>query len=146
MDFDKNDEVIPQVSLLEERLIAHIDRHKVGEIVIRKEVVTQIIEVPIRREKLIVEQIAPEHKQIAIIDLGGDQDLLIQTNEKISSESPKIIVKSEFDSVKSARQFLEAIANLPDPRITGIKIEIEVEDILMQKTCQELLTRSPRSH
>ncbi|MBD2178616.1 DUF2382 domain-containing protein [Pseudanabaena sp. FACHB-1998] len=142
MDVDKKDNLIPPISLLEERLIACINRHKVGEIIIRKEVVTQIIEIPIRREKLIVEQISPEHKQIAIIDLDSDQDSLVQINETTISESSTLIVKSEFDSIKLAHKFLEAIANLPDPRITGLDIEIKVADAFTQKTCQEVLTDS----
>lgn len=142
MDFDKQDDLIPPISLLEERLMACINRHKVGEIIIRKEVVTKIVEIPIRREKLIVEQIAPEHKQIAIIDLDSDQDSLVQINEQISSEFTQLIVKSEFDSLKLARKFLEAIANLSDPRITGLEIEIKVVDISMQKNCQEVLKNS----
>jgi stress response protein YsnF len=62
-----DEKIIP---LLEERLI--IDRHKrkSGEIVIRKVIETEVIEVLVRREKLIVEQVSPEYKELAVIDLG----------------------------------------------------------------------------
>jgi len=62
-----DEKIIP---LLEERLI--IDRHKrkSGEIVIRKVVETEVIEVVVRREKLIVEQVSPVYKELAVIDLG----------------------------------------------------------------------------
>jgi stress response protein YsnF len=62
-----DEKIIP---LLEERLI--IDRHKrkSGEIVIRKVIETEVIEVVVRREKLIVEQVSPEYKELAVIDLG----------------------------------------------------------------------------
>jgi Domain of unknown function (DUF2382) len=60
------------IYLLEERLMVDVTRHKTGEIVVRKEVETQIlyVEVPVRREKLIVEQVSPEYKLLAQIDLG----------------------------------------------------------------------------
>jgi Domain of unknown function (DUF2382) len=137
-DIQKN-ELIPPISLLEERLVVRLDRHKVGEVIIRKEIETQIIEVPIRREKLIVEQIAPEYKQIAIIDLGTNSASLVKINEEASSKYSEPIVKGEFESVRLASQFLEAIAQLPDVGSTSIKIEIKAEDSLMQKNYQELL-------
>lgn len=64
------EEVIP---LREERLIVDQKRRKVGEVVVRKEIETEIIEVPIQREKLIVEQVGAEPKQLAEIDLTEDQ-------------------------------------------------------------------------
>jgi stress response protein YsnF len=64
------EEVIP---LLEERLIVDQKKRKVGEVVVRKEIETEIIEVPVQREKLIVEQVGPEPKQLAEIDLAEEQ-------------------------------------------------------------------------
>jgi stress response protein YsnF len=60
------------IRLLGERLIIERTKHKVGEVIVRKEIETHIVQVPIRREKLIVEQISPEYKQLAQIDLGGE--------------------------------------------------------------------------
>jgi stress response protein YsnF len=57
------------VRLLEERLVAHRQRRKVGEVIVRKAIETKMIQVPLRREVLIVEQINPEHKQLAVVDL-----------------------------------------------------------------------------
>lgn len=60
------------IRLLEERLVVNQRRRKVGEVIVRKTVETEIqtVEVPVRREKLIVEQISPERRQLASIDLG----------------------------------------------------------------------------
>lgn len=135
----QKDEMIPPISLLEERLAVRVDRHKVGEVIIRKEVETQIIEVPIRREKLIVEQIVPEHKQLATIDLITDRDTLIKINNEVSLTYSDPVVKGEFESVKLASQYLEAIASLSPIGDTRVKIEIKVEDIATQKRYQNLL-------
>ena len=58
-------------SLLSERLTVNLNRRKIGEIVVRKEIETQIVQVqvPVRREKLIVEQVSPEYQLLAEIDL-----------------------------------------------------------------------------
>lgn len=64
------EQVIP---LREERLIVDQKKRKVGEVVVRKEIETEIIEVPVQREKLIVEQVGAEPKQLAEIDLTEDQ-------------------------------------------------------------------------
>lgn len=57
------------IPLREERLIVDRKSHKVGEVVMRKEVETEIIEVPIQRERLIVEQVGDDPKILAEIDL-----------------------------------------------------------------------------
>lgn len=135
----QENKLIPPILLLEERLIANIDRRKVGEVVVRKKVETEIIEIPIRREKLIVEQVSPEYKQIAVIDLGTDRSSYIPVNEEVSLNYSQPVVKSEFESIKLASQFLNAIAHLSDAGCTSIKIEIKVKDISVQKAYQELL-------
>jgi stress response protein YsnF len=61
------EEIIP---LLAERVIVDRHKRKSGEVVIRKVIETEIIEVLVRREKLIVEQVSPEYKELAVIDLG----------------------------------------------------------------------------
>ena len=67
-------------SLLEERLIVNLSRREIGEIVIRKEIETQIlqVEVPVQREKLIVEQVSPEYQLLAQIDLGRSNSVAIE--------------------------------------------------------------------
>jgi stress response protein YsnF len=58
------------VPLLAERVIVDRHKRKSGEVVIRKVIETEVIEVVVRREKLIVEQVSPEYKELAVIDLG----------------------------------------------------------------------------
>ena len=62
------------IPLREERLIVDRQRRKVGEVVVRKEIQTEIIEVPVQREKLIVEEVGAEPKQLAEIDLHDSLD------------------------------------------------------------------------
>lgn len=63
------------VRLLGERLIVDRSKRKVGEVIVRKEIETRMVQVqvPVRHEKLIVEQVSPERKQLAEIDLGQEE-------------------------------------------------------------------------
>ncbi len=58
------------VRLVEERLVVNHSKRKIGEVIVRKEIETRIIQVPVRYEKLIVEQVSPERKQLVEINLG----------------------------------------------------------------------------
>ncbi|MFW6357856.1 MAG: DUF2382 domain-containing protein, partial [Chroococcales cyanobacterium] len=68
-------EVVEQeiIRLLEEKLV--IDRHKrkVGEVIVRKEIETRMVEVPVRREKLIIEEVGNPNRPLTEIDLGRGQ-------------------------------------------------------------------------
>jgi len=64
------EEVIP---LREERVVVDRAKQKVGEVVVRKEIETEIVQVPVQREKLIVEQVGAEPKQLAEIDLTEEE-------------------------------------------------------------------------
>jgi hypothetical protein len=114
------------ISLLEERLVVDRRKRKVSEVVFRKEIETRIVEVPVRREKLIVEQVSPEYKQLAVIDLdqaSTEHDVL-----EITDPSPLKIVNSEFTSARAAIQFLEAMADQPNPGLQRVQVSVISED------------------
>ena len=154
-----------KISLLEERLIVDFIRRKVGEIVIRKEVDTCIlqVEVPVRREKLIVEQVSPDYKRLAEIDLGQEPNLdeaivnsgidramlrnLISIEhdvQHLSIDRPQPSqkrIQRTFDSIESAKSLLDAIAAQFDNNSETINIEIVLKDLENQKIYQSLFDR-----
>lgn len=68
------------IPLKAEKVVIERERKKVGEVVVRKEVETDYIQIPVKREKLIIEQIGDqESKRLAEIPLSEQ------------------IIKSEFD-------------------------------------------------
>jgi hypothetical protein len=160
-----NSKVISEekISLLEERLIVNLIRRKVGEVVIRKEIETCLlqVEIPVRREKLIVEQLSPEYKRLAEIDLGQEPVLdesivnpsqaplhsLISADHdaqhlsiKRSQSSQKRIQKT-FNSIESAKNLLDGIAARFDNDSETIHIEIVFKDSERQKVYQSLFDR-----
>jgi hypothetical protein len=123
------------IRLLEERLIVRTDKRKVGEIVVRKEVEIRMIEVPIRREKLIVEQVQPTYERLAEIDLG-------KTTETAHSGA---VVSGEFDSPRAVSDLLDAIARTPDHNCAEIRVEIKLKDAKHQETYQAWFDRCRKS-
>jgi len=126
-----------KITLLEERLVIDQRRQKVGEVIVRKEIETRFIQVPVRREKLIVEQISPEHKQLAVIDLGQHESEVDANAAFNTSLSP--VLRGEFNSVKAAIQFLEAIAAHSGADSQKVQLGVVLEDAAMQATAQRWL-------
>jgi Domain of unknown function (DUF2382) len=142
------------IYLLEERLMVDLTRHKTGEIVVRKEVETQIlsVEVPVRREKLIVEQVSPEYKLLAQVDLGrsvgNDMPAFVNTDDAIlvSAQSQQLpidrakngtrnseladrhVVSGTVHTPQAAIDLLTALARLAGDDIRAIRIEIALTD------------------
>ncbi|HEY9861854.1 MAG TPA: DUF2382 domain-containing protein, partial [Candidatus Obscuribacterales bacterium] len=122
------------IRLLEERLVVDRSKHKIGEVIVRKAVETQIVEVPVRREKLIVEQISPEHRQLAEIDLGQGDLTAVELANAMSADSQQSVVRGEFTSPGAASQFLDAIAKTHRHGCEKIQVEIVLSDPKLQET------------
>jgi len=154
-----------KISLLEERLIVDFIRRKVGEVVIRKEIETCLlqVEVPVRREKLIVEQVSPDYKRLAEIDLGQEPILdgtianlghgrtaphsliSVEPNaQHLSIDCPPSSqkrIQRTFNSIESAKNLLDTIATQFDNNSETIHIEIMLKDLEHQKVYQSLFDR-----
>lgn len=145
------------VRLLEERLVINRKKWKVGEVVIRKEIETETIQVPIRRETLIVEQVgSPNNKILAEIDLAKGEvtemakasglqsavshNTRAQTPLAQSATSDNTVI-GEFLSPKAAGNLLDAIALQGNHGCTKIRIELVVEDSELQSTYQNMFDR-----
>jgi uncharacterized protein (TIGR02271 family) len=151
-------------SLLEERLRVELTQRKIGEIVIRKEIETQFVQVqvPIRREKLIIEQVSPAYKLLAEIDLDQSTNSIDATSNPISDNlvfehndsiecdyvpenldrrmTPPTVYGST-DSLKAASELLNAIASLPKHDCGTVRIEIDLKDSKHQANYQALVDR-----
>jgi uncharacterized protein (TIGR02271 family) len=142
----KEEKIIP---LLEERLFVDHNKQKVGEVIVRKEIETEMIQVPVRREKLIVEQVSPQHQQLAEIDLShGEIPGIELINEEISKDSSLdrgLTVSGEFISPKIASLLLNAIAQEKDHGCQQVKITIFVENQSQQQKYQEWFNRCSHS-
>jgi Domain of unknown function (DUF2382) len=117
-------ELVQELQLLEERLVVDVQRRKVGEIVVRKEIETRIVEVPIRREKLIVEQVSPEFKQLAVVDLGQSSATEIVGNGTAYLPT----VDAKFTSIAAAVDFLTEIADREESALQHVQMNVVLKD------------------
>ncbi len=135
------------IRLLGERLVIDRSKRKVGEVIVRKEIEIRMVQVPVRREKLIVEQVSPERKQLAEIDLGQGEITGIELTQtaspapEIASLDSHLTVRGEFNSPKIASLLLNAIALERRHGCQKVRVEIVVEDAERQKTYQEWFER-----
>lgn len=138
------------VRLLEERLVVNRSKRKVGEVVVRKEIETRIVEVPVQREKLIIEQVGAETKQLAEIDLGEGEVTGIELRKVAGSDTlPKDVsdsdapyrVTGEFVSPKAASDLLEAIALRGQHGCKKVRVELVLDNPSDQNTYQQMFDR-----
>lgn len=133
------------IQLLAERLIVEQKQRKLGEVVVRKVIETRILQVPVRSEKLIVEQVSPEYKQLAEISLTAEEidssdSPATTTSTDVNKLANQLSVKGKFNSPKTASLLLNAIALDSDHKCQEVRVEIVVEDEEHQKTYQEWFT------
>jgi stress response protein YsnF len=142
------------IRLLGERLVVDRGKRKIGEVIVRKEIETRMIQVPVRFEKLIVEQVNPEQKQLAEINLGQQEVAGIELSDAASIDTTAIAstqtpsldseptVRGEFNSPKIASLLLNAIALERRHGCKKVRVEVVVEDAERQKLYQEWVNRS----
>lgn len=130
------------IRLIEERLVVNHQKRKIGEVVVRKEIETRMVEVPVQYEKLIVEQVGSEPKIIAEVDLGLQQNVAPTSNEiDLNQTSTNNTVKGEFISPKTVSLLLDAIAKQKHHDCQSVRVEIVLASSENQKTYQEWFDR-----
>jgi Domain of unknown function (DUF2382) len=139
----QNEEREKIISLLEERLLIERNKRKVGEIVVRKKVETRMVQVPVHSEKLIIEEIGTETKQLAEINLGQGEVTGIELKQLAAiSDGNNYTVSGEFFSMKAARDILDAIALHANKGANKVRIELMVDDPQQQKLYQKMFDRT----
>lgn len=145
-------EVVEQhnIPLLAERLVVERRRRKVGEVVVRKVVETQMVSVPVRRERLIVEQVSPEHKSLAAIDLdrgelsqdelrrlipGASDDAVQNVSHTIGMQTA---LPTETVPIQTAMQILQQVNQVSQFKHAAVKLVFD--DAELQKRYERWLT------
>ncbi|MEG4492494.1 DUF2382 domain-containing protein [Microcoleus sp. D3_18_C4] len=136
-NFDIVDQEV--IRLLEERLVINRSKRKVGEVIVRKEIETRMVQVPIQWEKLIVEQVGDDPKVLAEIDLGEGNITGIDLTE-VKSDRHEPTVKAEFTSVQKASRILNSIASQPRHGCVKVRLELVLEDKQLEDTYQKWMT------
>ncbi|MDM9380524.1 DUF2382 domain-containing protein [Chlorogloeopsis sp. ULAP01] len=134
------------IRLLGERIIVDRNKRKVGDVIVRKEIETRIVQIPVRYEKLIVEQVSPEHKQLAEINLSQEELSSVELTEleqaTVSILDGNLTVSGDFNSPKIASLLLNAIALEKNHGCKKVRVTISVEDEENRQKYQEWFERT----
>lgn len=114
---------IKNIPLLEEKLKVARRQQKIGEVIVRKQVETRMVQVPIRREKLIVERIGNNPERLTEVVIGEGKVNGFKY-EELNDKDSLYITKSHFLNVSTAKDLLEAIANLSSANKAKVRLEI----------------------
>ncbi len=117
-----------RIQLVEERLVVNRKRVKVGEVSVRRVVETKMVEVPIRREKLVVEKIG-DRDSLVEIQLGETllqgHDITVQsTSDRNSDRNQDNTTGGSFKTIQDAMTFLNAAAQRPDNSCEKVRVAI----------------------
>lgn len=137
---NKSSSDFKEIKLHSEQLAVERTQKKLGEVVVRKVVETTMIEVPVRREKLIIEEVGnSEIKQLAEIDLSENKATNID-QQKIAQAEEGYQAQGEFLTIATAREALRAIAakQYHNPG-TKVRIQLVVENPELQQSYQKIL-------
>jgi hypothetical protein len=129
-----------QIPLWSEKLTVNRRQRKVGEVIVRKQVETRMIQVPIKEEKLIIERIGENPEQIAEVVINTSQVNGFGSNQ-FPREDTLHLTKSHYLSVEMAQNFLKAIALLPSAAKTTIRLEITSDSSEEQIEHQQICDR-----
>jgi hypothetical protein len=137
---DLNDKERDRVlRLLEEKLVVERKKRKVGEIVVRKVVETRMVQIPVRREKLIVEQIGSQNQQLAEIDLGEETITGVET--VASHTNSQAVVRAEFPYPELASDALRAFSFQKPQGCRQVRVEIVLDEPQLQEMYQTMFDR-----
>lgn len=129
-----------QISLLEEKLVVKRKKHKVGEVIVRKEVETRMIHLPIRREKLTIEKAGVTNEYLTEVDLGEGQVNGVKFSELGDSQDIHLS-QSGFVSIDSAQKLLSAVGDRFDSPKVKVRVEIVSDSSDAQTAYQEICDR-----
>ena len=127
-----------KISLLEEKLQVTRQRKKIGEVVIRKKVETRMVRVPIRREKLIVERIGENPELLTEVIIGESK---LGGYEELNDSGNLNLTQSNFLSVSTAQELLEAISHLSTATNAKVRLEIISDDSMDKDELQNICDR-----
>ena len=111
------------ISLLEEKLVVKRQKHKLGEVIVRKEVETRTIHIPIRREKLIVEKVGVTTEHLTEVNLSEERVNGVKFGELNNAQD---IYQAQSNFV-SLQQLKDLLARIPDRSGSeNIKLRLEI--------------------
>ena len=128
------------LSLLEEKLVVKRSKRKIGEVVVRKEVETRTVHIPLRREKLIIEKVSATTEPITEIEVQQEEVNGIKFDE-FDNNNDIYQAQSNFTSLESLQNMLNEIAARSKNQNIKLRLEIITDNFQTQQSCQKICAR-----
>lgn len=116
------------LELVEEQLVVNRQRVKVGEVSIRRVVETEMVQVPIQREKLVIERVGESTDPIEVnlneTRINGAEGYKRSLQADTSHAMQPISARGTFVTIGQVLECLGTMAKLPDPRCDKVQIEM----------------------
>lgn len=114
---------IERITLLEEKLQVKRGKQKVGEVIVRKHVETRMVQLPLRRETLIVERIGNNPERLTEVVISENQVNGFKY-EELSDHAQLHVSQSNYLNLQTAQELLQAIAKLDSANNAKVRVEI----------------------
>jgi len=130
-NFDYNELVSPReqcFQLLEEQLVVNRKRVKLGEVVIRKVIETQMVEIPVQREKLVVQKIG-ENQALFELPLGETH---LHGNDIAPQRQPQVdpyVATGNLQTIQDAVRCLTVLARSANASCRRIRTTLVLKPI-----------------
>ncbi|MGF1588739.1 MAG: DUF2382 domain-containing protein [Pleurocapsa sp.] len=131
---------IKQITLLEEKLQVKRRKRKVGEVIVRKQVETRMVQIPLRRETLIVERTGSNPERLTEVVISENQVNGFKYGE-LDNQAQLSVSRSSYLSLQTAQELLEAIAHLASANNAKIRVEIVTDSSQAQIEHQNICDR-----
>ena len=128
------------IILLEEKVKIDRRKQKVGEVIISKKIETRMVQVPVRKEKLIVEKIGKHPERIAEVVVGEEKVNGFKFSDLIDANTLHI-TKSNFVSLETAEKILADLHSLSTTANTKVRLEIVTNSSQQQIEQQAICDR-----
>lgn len=131
-----------KLSLLEEKLQVVRHKHKIGEVIVRKQVETRIAKIPLRREKLIIERIGKNPQQLTEVVISEEKINGFNYDELEPANSQLGTTKSKYVSIEQAQNILNEIEQISSTDKPKIRLEIINNNSDLQQQYQNICDRN----
>ena len=112
-----------KIFLLEEKLQVARRKKKVGEVIVRKQVETRMVRLPIRREKLIVEKLGENPEKLAEVVINEETFNGLKYDELNNSQDLDLN-QSKFISLATAKELLATLTQLSPNAQIKVRLDI----------------------
>ncbi len=127
--------------MLEEKLQVTRHKQKIGEVIVRKQIETKLVQIPIRREKLIIERVGKNTERLTEVVINDEKVNGFGYDEIESDNHQLYTIVSKHIDLEKAQSLLADIAHSSSTNNPKIRIEIITNNSEVKQKYQDICDR-----